>query len=81
MSNFRRTDRLTGFLMPPSVEEWLLQRPLALFIVEVVDGLDLSAMSKPYRGTGSASYHPATLLSLLVEGRGVFQPQAGACHL
>ena len=74
MSNFRPTDRLTGYLMPPSVEEWLPQRHLARFIVEVVDGLDLGAMSKSYRGTGSASYHPATLLSLLVYGcaTGVF---------
>jgi len=74
VSNFRPTDRLTGFLMPPSVEEWLPPRHLARFIVEVVDGLDLSAMSKSYRGTGSASYHPATLLSLLVYGcaTGVF---------
>ena len=74
MSNFRPTDRLTGFLMPPSVEEWLPQRHLARFVVEVVDGLDLSAMSKSYRGTGSASYHPAVLLSLLVYGyaTGVF---------
>jgi transposase len=72
--NFRPTDRLTGFLMPPSVEEWLPQRHLARFVVEVVDGLDLSAMSKSYRGSGSASYHPAVLLSLLVYGcaTGVF---------
>jgi transposase len=42
--------------------------------VEVVDGLDLTAMSKGYRGTGSASYHPAPLLGLLVYGyaTGVF---------
>jgi transposase len=42
--------------------------------VEVVDGLDLSVMSKSYRGSGSASYHPAVLLSLLVYGyaTGVF---------
>ena len=74
MSNLRPTDRLTGFLMPPSVEEWLPQRHLARFIVEVVDGLDLSTMSNSYRGTGSASYYPATLLSLLVYGcaTGVF---------
>ena len=74
MSNFRPTDRRTGFLMPPSVEEWLPQRHLARFVVEVVDGLDLSAMRKSYRGTGSASYHPAVLLSLLVYGyaTGVF---------
>ena len=74
MSNFRPTDRLTGFLMPPSVDEWLPPRHLARFVVEVVDGLDLSAMSKSYRGTGSASYRPASLLSLLVYGcaTGVF---------
>jgi transposase len=72
--NFRPTDRLTSFLRPPSVEEWLPQRHLARFVVEVVDGLDLSAMSKSYRGSGSASYHPAVLLSLLVYGcaTGVF---------
>jgi transposase len=74
MPNFRPTDRLTSFLMPPSVDEWLPQRHLARFVVEVVDGLDLSAMSKSYRGSGSASYHPAVLLSLLVYGcaSGVF---------
>src|SRR5208282_3429281 len=64
----------TDFLMPPSVDEWLPQRHLARFVVEVVDGLDLSAMSKSYRGSGSASYHPAVLLGLLVYGcaTGVF---------
>jgi transposase len=43
-------------------------------VVEVIDGLDLTAMSKSYRGTGSASYHPAPLLGLLVYGyaTGVF---------
>src|ERR1700689_4755215 len=74
MTNFRPTDRLTGFLMPPSVDEWLPQTHLAGFVVEVVDGLDLSTMSKSYRGSGSASYHPKVLLSLLVYGyaMGVF---------
>jgi transposase len=41
---------------------------LARFVVEVVDGLDLRSMSGAYRGSGSASYHPAVLLSLLVYG-------------
>jgi transposase len=47
---------------------------LARFVVEVVDRLDLSAMSRSYRGTGSASYHPALLLGILVYGyaTGVF---------
>ena len=74
MSNFRPTDRLTGFLLPPSIDEWLPERHLARFVVEVIEGLDLSAMSKSYRGTGSASYHPKSLLGLLVYGyaTGVF---------
>jgi transposase len=74
MSNFRPIDRDTGFLLPPSVDEWLPERHLARFVVEVIEGLDLSAMSGSYRGTGSASYHPRLLLGLLVYGyaTGVF---------
>src|SRR5476649_295628 len=74
MSNFRQIDRATGFLLPPSVDEWLPERHLARFIVEVIAGLDLRSMSGSYRGSGSASYHPAVLLSLLVYGcaTGVF---------
>src|SRR5260221_5168893 len=74
MSNFRPIDRDTGFLMRPSSDEWLPEKHLARFVVEVIDGLDLSAMVGSYRGSGSASYHPALLLGLLVYGyaRGVF---------
>ncbi len=74
MSNFRQVDRATGFLLPPSVDEWLPERHLARFVVEVIDRLDLSAMVKAYRGSGSASYHPSVLLGLLVYGyaTGVF---------
>src|ERR1700691_1220892 len=74
MSNFRTIDRETGFLLPPSVAEWLPEKHLARFVVEVVDGLDLRAMSGSYRGSGSASYHPRMLLGILVYGyaTGVF---------
>ena len=74
MSNFRPVDRETGFLLPPSVEEWLPERHLARFVVEVIEQLDLSAFVKAYRGSGSASYHPSMLLGLLVYGyaTGVF---------
>ena len=70
MSNFRPSDRETGFLMPPSVDEWLPEQHLARFVVEVVEGLDLRAMSPSYRGSGSACYHPTVLLSILVYGYG-----------
>jgi len=74
MSNFRPIDRDTGFLLPPSVHEWLPERHLARFVVEVVAGLDLRAMTGSYRGSGEASYHPELLLGLLVYGyaTGVF---------
>jgi transposase len=68
MSNFRQIDRDTGFLLPPSVDEWLPEKHLARFVVEVIDGLDLRTMSGSYRGSGSASYHPALLLGILVYG-------------
>jgi hypothetical protein len=45
MSNFLLNDRDTGFLMPLSMDEWLPQRHLARFVVEVIEGLDLRAMT------------------------------------
>ena len=74
MSNFRPIDRQTSFLLPPSVDEWLPQKHLARFVVELIDNLDVSAMSGAYRGSGSASYHPRLLLGILVYGyaTGVF---------
>jgi transposase len=68
MSNFRPIDRDTAYLFPPSVDEWLPQRHLARYVVEVIEGLDLAEMVKAYRGSGSASYHPAMLLALLIYG-------------
>jgi transposase len=74
MSNFRPIDRQTGFLLPPSVDEWLPEKHLARFVVEVIDGLDLSVMRGSYRNSGSASYPPSLLLGILVYGyaTGVF---------
>ena len=74
MSNFRPIDRDTGFLLPPSVDEWLPERHLARFVVEVIEGLDLRSMTGSYRGSGEASYHPELLLGLIVYGyaTGVF---------
>ena len=74
MKNFRPVDRDTGFLMPPSVDEWLPEKHLARFVVEVIASLDLRAMLGSYRGSGEASYHPAVLLGILVYGyaTGVF---------
>jgi transposase len=74
MSNFRTIDRQTGFLLPPSVDDWLPEKHLARFVVEVIEGLDLRSMRESYRGSGSASYHPSVLLGIIVYGyaTGVF---------
>jgi transposase len=68
MSHFRPINRDTDFLLPPSVQEWLPEAHLARYVVEVIEGLDLSAMERAYAGCGSAAYHPAMLLALLVYG-------------
>ena len=74
MSNFILTDRKTDYLLPPSVDDWLTQDHLARFVVEIIDGLDLSNLTRQYAGRGSKAHHPATLLAILVYGysTGVF---------
>ena len=68
MAGFVMVDRKTAYLMPPSVEDWLSEDHLARFIVEVIDGLDLSELTRQYTGRGSKAHHPATLLAILVYG-------------
>jgi transposase len=68
MTRFVNADRRTSYLLPPSVEEWLPDGHLARFIVEVVEGLDLSALVKAYGGRGSEAHHPSVLMGLLVYG-------------
>ena len=68
MSRFCPIDRDTAFLLPPSVQEWLPEGHLARYVVDVVEGLDLSELERAYAGKGSVAYHPAMLLSLLIYG-------------
>jgi transposase len=68
MSNFIITDRKTAYLLPPSVDEWLSEAHLARFVVEIVDQLDLSNVTRMYAGRGSKAHHPATLLAIMVYG-------------
>ncbi len=74
MSRFVAADRDTVYLFPPSVSDWLPEDPLARFVVEIVDQLDLSELTRQYAGRGSKAHHPAVLLSLLIYGyaTGVF---------
>ncbi len=65
---FHPIDRDTDYLLPPSVQEWLPEAHLARYVVDVVEGLDLSELERAYAGRGSEAYHPATLLALLIYG-------------
>ena len=65
---FHPIDRNTEYLLPPSIQEWLPEAHLARYVVDVVEGLDLSALERAYAGRGSDAYHPAMLLSLLIYG-------------
>lgn len=68
MRGFITVDRQTDYLLPPSVEDWLPENHLARFIVEVIDRLDLTELTRTYGGRGSAAHHPAVLLGLLIYG-------------
>lgn len=74
MGNFINADRDTDYLFPPSMQDWLPEDHLARFVVEVVDQLDLSELTRQYAGRGSQAHHPSVLLGLLIYGyaTGVF---------
>ncbi len=74
MSRFFTVDRNTDYLLPPSVDDWLPKDHLARFVVDTIEQLDLSVLERQYRGSGSAAYHPAMMLGLLIYGyaTGVF---------
>jgi len=68
MNRFQPIDRGTGYLLPPSLEDWLPEDHLARFVADVVEQLDLRELTSQYRGGGALAYHPALLLGLLIYG-------------
>jgi len=65
---FQPINRDTAYLLPPSLQDWLPEKHLARFVVDIVDQLDLSELVKGYGGGGKQPYHPAVLLALLFYG-------------
>jgi transposase len=58
-------------LLPPDLRDWLPEEHLALFVSDVVDELDLSAIVRHYEsgdGRGRPPYHPLMMVKLLVYG-------------
>ena len=56
------------FLLPPSPREWLPEGHLAYFVSDLVDQLDLSAITKVYEAEdrGYPPYHPVMMTKVLV---------------
>ena len=71
---FVDVDRDTLYLLPPSIQEWLPEKHLARFVVEIVDQIDLQPLKASYRGSGSQPYSPEMMVALLFYGyaTGVF---------
>jgi transposase/IS5 family transposase len=71
---FQTIDRDTAYLLPPSLQDWLPQKHLARFVIDIVEQLHLSELESCYGGGGKPPYHPALLLALLFYGyaTGVF---------
>ena len=55
-------------LLPPSLREWLPEQHLAFFVSDLVDHLDLSAITARYEAEerGYPPYHPVMLTKVLV---------------
>lgn len=66
--NLMRLDREQGYLMPPSLREWLAEGDLAWFILDAVEQMDLDEFYAAYRndGWGAAAYDPAMMVGVLL---------------
>ena len=74
MPNFRSAERDQLFLLPPSIQDWLPENHLARFVVDIVEQLDLKAITTQYNNRGVLAYSPRMLVALLFYGyaTGVF---------
>jgi transposase len=66
--NFKECNREQIYLMPPSLQEWLPEKDMAWFIIDVVEQMDLSAYYRKYRadGRGQEAYDPSMMVALLL---------------
>jgi transposase len=66
--NFIGCDRDQAMLLPPDLREWLPAGHLALFVIDVVEELDLSGFYGAYRwdGQGRPAHDPAMMVALVL---------------
>jgi transposase len=66
--NLLSCDRDQGYLMAPSLRDWLPEGDLAWFILDAVEQIDLSEFYAVYRndGWGAAAYDPGMMVAVLL---------------
>jgi transposase len=66
--NFKECNREQIYLMPPSLQEWLPEKDMAWFIIDVVEQMDMSCYYRKYRadGKGQEAYDPSMMIALLL---------------
>ena len=66
--NLLACDREQGYLMPPSLRDWLEDDHLAWFVVDAVGQMDLVEFYSSYRndGWGAAAYDPGMMVAVLL---------------
>jgi transposase len=66
---FRPYDLSQLLLLPPDLRQWLRPDHLALYVSDIVEQLDLSAILNTYaEGRGQPPYHPQMMVKLLIYG-------------
>lgn len=60
--------RNQGFLLPPSLKDWLPEDHLVWFVLEAVQNMDLAEFHASFRedGSGGAGYDPSMMVALYV---------------
>jgi len=76
--NFRPYNPKQGYLLPPSLDDWLPENHLVRFISDAVDSMDLRKFYRFYRanGQGSAAYHPVMMVKVLLYAYCVGMPSS-----
>jgi len=67
---FRPYDPEQQLLLPPSLDDWLPEEHPARFVSELLDRLDLTAITAPYEREerGYPPYHPVMMTKLILYG-------------
>ena len=55
-----------GFVLPPYLDDMIEEGHLVRVVNRIIEGLDLTEITKMYQGGGAPAYHPVMMLKVLV---------------